>query len=113
MDKQQLNGYYRQATKMANTLYDYIVDTFEKMPSVVYCIETARWHNRVTVDVWINVGKGFAPDDVQEMVGNVSMSFSFAPWQHESASDFIQQVKDTANAYFIRVINQEGIVNEQ
>lgn len=113
MNKEQMNGYYRQASKMANTLYNYMVETFEKTPCVVYCIETARWHNHVTVDVWINVGDGFAPDDVREMVGNVSMSFSFAPWRHESASEFIQQVKDTANAYFIRVINQEGIINEQ
>lgn len=113
MNKEQMNGYYRQASKMASTLYNYMVETFEKMPCVVYCIETERWHNHVTVEVWINVGIGFAPDDVREMVGSVSMSFSFAPWRHESASDFIQQVKDTANAYFIRVINQEGIINEQ
>lgn len=113
MNKEQINGYYRQATKMANTLYNYMVETFENTPCVVYCIETERWHNHVTVDIWINVGIGFAPDDVREMVGSVSMSFTFAPWRHESTSDFIQQVKDTANAYLIRVINQEGIINEQ
>ena len=108
-----MNGYYRQASKMASTLYNYMVDTFENAPCVVYCINVARWHNHVTVDVWVCIGNGFASDDIREMVGNVSMNYSFAPWNKESASDFIQQVKDTANAYFIRVINQAGIINEQ
>lgn len=113
MNKQQMNGYYSQATKMANTLYNYMVETFEKTPCVVYCIETARWHNHVTIDVWINVGHGLAPDEVREMVGNVSMGYSFEPWSKNSASDFIQQVKDKANDYLYRVINQAGIIDKQ
>ena len=113
MNKEQMNGYYRQASKMANTIYYYMVKTFEKTPCVVYCVETARWHNNVTVDVWINVGNGFASDDVREMVGSVSMSFSFAPWRHESTSDFIQQVKDETNAFFLKVINTGGITEKE
>ena len=112
MNKEQVNGYYRQATKMANTLYDYMVETFEIAPCVVYCINVARWHSHVTVDVWVCIGNGFAPDDVREMLGNVSMNYFFAPWNKESASDFIQQVKDETNDYFVKVINQAGI-NEQ
>lgn len=107
-----MNGYYRQATKMANTLYDHLVDTFENTPCIVYCIDTKRWNNHVTVDVWVCIGNGFASDDVREMVGSVSMSFAFAPWRHEKASDFIKQVKDETNAFLRKVIMQ-GLTGQE
>lgn len=113
MDKEQMNGYYRQASKMANTLYNYMVKTFEKMPRVVYCIGTQRWHNNVTVDVWVCIGNGRASDDVREMVGSVSLAYSFAPWNKEIASDFIQQVKDETNDFLRKVITQGLTEQEQ
>lgn len=108
-----MNGYYRQATKMANTLYDYMVETFEKTPCVVYCINVARWHNHVTVDVWVCIGNGFAPDDVREMVGSVSMNYSFAPWNKKIASDFILQVKNETNDFLLKVMNTGGIKEKE
>ena len=112
MNKQQMNGYYRQATKMANTLYDHMVETFENAPCVVYCVSTERWYNHVVVDVWVCIGNGFAPDDVREAVGSVSLSYSLAPWRHEKADDFIQQVKDETNAFLRKVIMQ-GLTGQE
>jgi hypothetical protein len=112
MNKEQMNGYYRQATKMANILYEHMVDTFENTPCVVYCVGTERWYNHVTVEVWVCIGNGFAPDDVREAVGSVSMSFTFASWRHEKTSDFIQQVKDETNAFLRKVIMQ-GLTGQE
>ena len=112
MNKEQIKGYYRQATKMANTLYDYMVETFENAPCVVYCIEIEKWHNHVTVEAWACIGNGFAPDDVREMVGSVSMNFCFASWRHEKTSDFIKQVKEQTNAFFQKV-KMQGLTEEE
>lgn len=108
-----MNGYYRQASKMANTLYNYMVETFEKTPCVVYCVNVERWHNHVTVDIWICVGNGLATDDVREMIGSVSMIFVFAPWRREKTSDFVLQVKNETNAFLRKVITQGLTEKEQ
>jgi hypothetical protein len=113
MNEQQMNGYYSQAMKMSDELYEYMTETFAKTPCVVYCIDTQRWNNHVTVDVWVCIGNGFASDDVREMVGSVSMSFAFAPWRREKTSDFIKQVKNETNDFLLKVINTGGITEKE
>jgi hypothetical protein len=113
MNKQQMNGYYSQAMKMSDELYEYMTETFAKTPCVVYCVGTEHWHNHVVVDVWVCIGNGFAPDDVREAVGSVSLSYSLAPWRHEKDSDFIQQVKNETNDFLLKVINTGGITEKE
>ena len=108
-----MNGYYRQASKMANTLYNYMVETFEKMPCVVYCVNVARWHRHVSVETWICIGNGFASDEVRELVGYVSLDYSFAPWSYEKADEFIQQVKDNAVAFLRKAKGVQLIVDKE
>ena len=113
MNKQQMNGYYRQATKMANTLYDYMVDTFEKTPYVVYCVSVERWHNRVSVDVWVNIGNGFAPDEEREQVGCITSGYSFATYTKTKPEDYVDGIKNDANAFFIKAVKFQDKYNNK
>jgi hypothetical protein len=113
MNQQQMNGYYSQATKMAEELYEHMTETFAKTPCVVYCVNVARWHDHVSVDTWICIGLEFASDEVRELVGNVSLDYSFAPWRCEKADEFIKQVKDKADAFLCKAKGVQGIVDKE
>lgn len=113
MNKQQMNGYYSQAMKMADELYDYMTETFAKTPCVVYCVNVARWHNHVSVETWICIGNGFASDEVRELVGDVSLDYSFAPWRCEKADEFIQQVKDETLVFLRKAKGVQSIVDKE
>lgn len=113
MNKEQMNGCYRQAMKMADELYDYMTETFAKTPCVVYCVNVARWHNHVSVETWICIGNGFASDEVRELVGSVSLDYTFAPWRYEKADEFIQQVKAKTLAFLPKAKGVQGMVDKE
>lgn len=113
MNKQQMNGYYSQAMKMAEELYEHMTETFAKTPCVVYCVNVARWHNHVSVETWICIGNGFASDEVRELVGSVSLDYTFAPWRCEKADEFIQQVKAETLAFLRKAKGVQGIVDKE
>ena len=109
---EQMKGYYSQATKMADELYEHMTENFAKTPCVVYCVNVERWHNNVKVEVWICIGNGFASDELRELVGSVSLGYTFAPWRNENADKFIQRVKDESDVFLRKAKGVQGIVDK-
>lgn len=105
--------FHRKANKLANKIYELFNETFAELPIVVYCVSVNRWDNHVGIDVWVTIGNGKADDELREIVGDVSKSFSFAPWRKdEKTADFLNEIREEIKPFVRKAKSVQEIVNK-
>lgn len=107
-----MNGYYRQAVKMAETLYNYMVATFAQTPCVVYCVNVDLWHNHVNIGVWVAFGFDSYEDEAQYK--RISSGYTFADYTKDSPEDYFYSVIREVDAFASKAIEiQEKYDNDK
>ena len=106
-----MKGYYSQASKLASKIYNLFMETFADIPCVVYCVGTERWQDHVNVEVWATIGNGKASDDLRELVGNFTKTFSFASYRSENTADFFARIQNEIQPFARKAKNVQEIVN--
>ena len=105
--------YYENATKLADSIYELFDEAFAELPIVVYCVSVNRWDNHVGIYIWVTIGNVKADDELREIVGDVSKSFSFAPWsKDEKAADFLNEIKEEIMPFIRKAKSVQEIANK-